>query len=258
VKNVIYTGNFSINWDYFKGTQSWQIYNLYHIQKYCERHNAELKIIDNSNKWLSDTHSYIREKSNYKADSWSIATWCSVAAIRDFVYSDYDYFGWIDLDICIIKPELNIFDYLTGDFMIDHGDAPDGGIGFKKKFIESMTVFPYKKNCSTAIIVANKQGCMDIYNRLLNLGLDPADHKFLDRLIELFKNDKGFICDEGLVEVGLNSSAYTKFQQWPEELRGEVITATSHRDFTKDCFSYHFASHTKDLIPGFWKEREVY
>lgn len=258
--NVIYTGNYSINWDYFKGIQDWQIYNFYHLQKYCERHNIALRIIDNSHVGMNSAFRYARSISNDRADGWSIATWCSVAAVTEFADSnEFDNFAWVDLDLCIIKPGINIFDQLKGDVLLDIDDvlSPRGNI--KERFVEGMAGFPYKQYCNTSIIVTNKQGAMDIKNRLLNLNLHPYQTGFLDRLVEFYKNDKEFLCDEGFIEAVLNSETYIKFQRWPEILKSEVITPVSpHRDYWLDRFSYHFASHTKDLITGFWKEREVY
>lgn len=260
MRNILYTANYSINWDYFKGLQDWHIYSLYYLRRYCEKHNIELRVIDNSNVKMDGLYKTAKKLSFDGADSWNIATWSSLVAMDDFLWhSDADNFAWVDLDICIIKPGLNIFNYLEKDVMIDYKTVTDPKPCKKRAFVEDMTGSKYEKYCNTSIIMANRGGVADIQNKLTNLNVNPLNS--LERIINCWlTTDDGYqiICDEGLMECFLNSFGYTRLQPWPADLVSEVVTSLDFNDFWLDRFSYHFASATKPMIKRFWQERNIY
>lgn len=254
--NVIYTGIFSINWDYFKGTQAWQIYNLYHMQKYCERHGAELRIIDNSHKKMNEIFDYARKNSDYLADAWNIGTLSSIVALEEFATErKYNKFLWLDADISITMPEYNIFNIIN-DPIIEVGQKSDN---YKKeKFmmhcINTHKVNQYELSCASGIYGMNLDRAIAVIDLLRTREIFPEDYKILiNDMIKLYKGDKHFISDECIMEALVN---IIKFNSLKDRISIELITESSEKDFGKiDKFCYHFASGTKRLIKEFWNYR---
>lgn len=256
--NVIYSGNFSINWSYFQGLQDWHIYNMYYFQKYAERHGADFKVIDNSNRKMSDLYSYLRKISGQDADGWGIGTLSSIIALYEFVNSKYDNFCWMDLDICIIKPEINVFDYLKNDMVIDYADLKEITYNRKQRFVNHLLGIDLKHYCNSSMVMLTKDAARKVLNNFKKMRCNIEDNIFLLKVVEFFKGQKDFMSDECFFEALLNFDNGMTIDKWPRDLHSEVLSANSHRDFNRDCFSYHFASATKFLIVDFWKNRRGY
>ena len=260
--NVIYTGVFSIGWDYFNGLNPWQIYNLYHMQKYCEKHNIELRIIDNSNSIINKLFEYAKRESNSKADSWNIATLCSIVALEDFVRrKDGGNFFWLDADICITDINYNIFNLITKDAI--YIETSNYRVNEKKDLFYSYfsKKYPiiYVNNdtaCYSGIFGMNDIRAKRTVEFLHDYDIDICNFSpFVDSMIKLYKDSRHFISDECIFQVLVNSYLRHNTCNIGDLLKIKVITHDSDRNFDEDVFCYHFASETKYLIPEFWKHR---
>jgi hypothetical protein len=258
MRDVMYTGVFSIGWEYFNGLQDWQICNLYHMQRYCDWHGIELRVIDNSHTKMRAIFDYARQHSGYKADSWNTATLCSLVALEEFVeQQEHDRFFWFDADVCIVEQLYNIFGIIDKFPVIELGEKTPNHK--KEKFVKNYidkACFPtrHRLSCYSGIYGMDAATGTSILKTLRNEGLFPEDVTILlDEMIELYKGDHHFVSDECIMEALVNIVPFTNIK---EHIDIELITEGSPKEYFKDVFCYHFASGTKRLIKEFWKQRD--
>lgn len=254
--NVIYTGNFSINWDYFKGLQGWHIKNYYELFNYSSRWGADFRVIDNSNKRLTNVYNMYRDLSNNKADGWNIGTLSSIVAIEDFINSPYDNFCWFDIDICVTKPYLNIFNCLSDDITLEY-DKIYSSYGYhrKRKFVSGFLGINHEKYCNTGMFLLTKVGAYKLLNAIKNMGVDLTNEDFAKRLVDYYKNDHDFMSDECIIEAIVNYESDLIFNKTAELYHPFVIVPGDDINPYLDVFAYHFASSTKHSILNFWSKR---
>lgn len=250
-KNIIYTGNYSINWSYFKGMQGWKIENLYHMKKYCNRHNIEFRVIDNTYPRMDHLFNWLRKNSDNKADAWNIGTLSSIIAHYDFLEEDkYENFCWLDLDTCITKPDVNLFDYIKDDLCIDYKD------GFRENYKKNkfLRFFELENNhfCNTCFFMMTKNGSLKFDKVCKNLGIDLKNQEFLKSMIEYFRGDNHFMSDECIVEAAINTGELSIHSVRKDM---DIVTIKPHdpKIYKKGPFLYHFPSQAKLFVEDFWE-----
>jgi hypothetical protein len=270
---VIYTGAFSIGWNYFDGLQQWQIYNLYNMQKYCDRHDIELRVIDNSNKELSSLFSYAREKSNYKADSWNIATLSSIIALNDFSKRNDDKFLWLDLDFVITDHKLDIFKYIDEYHILIElwyktifNEKKEKFFSYLNRYLPQNAQYIFPLLCYSGIFGCDTIRAKGIIDFMHSHSVYPT-YSFIDDMIELYKGDKHFISDECIMEFVCNNYAGSEGNgriNVPVNIKDyiniELVTEDnmdSVNAISDDFFGYHFASGSKINIPKFFRDNKL-
>lgn len=254
-KRVIYTGNFSINWDYFKGVQGWHIKNMYGMYNYAKKHGADFKVIDNSNRALQNFYDSCRRISGNKSDGWNIGTLSSIYALIDFVNGPYDEFCWLDLDICIRKTYMDIFNLLKpGHLTVEFGDILTSQTNIKSQFVKEFLGLTHNKYCNTSTFLFNKDTAYKIislfeqWNVKMESLIDSIE--FIERLCNFYKDSPHFMSDECLIEGVINTDILP-LHCVPKEYVAHVIIPGQVADPTMDVWGFHFASDTKTQIESF-------
>jgi len=248
MKNVLYTGNFSIGWNYFNGLQRWQIYSLYNLQRYCERHKIELRVIDNSHTGMSSFHSWLMQKSNWGADNWSIGTMTAIFAQEDFLKSDFDNFAWIDLDVLIINTSMNMFDFVQKEKVsVAYSKNPDCDLDHlfrKKRFLLDFLRIRPDVHCSTGFYLMDRALAQEASSYRTQLGLNPFNDRWND-IIEYFSKGPYFLTEETIMDALLNAGLPKT--QLPPELHVEMMSEIIIREPLP--FAYHLISGNKPRLP---------
>lgn len=258
MKKVIYTGNFSSRWGYFHGVQPWHIKSMYAQNRYAERHGSAYKVVDNSYDDMQKIYSLFRSVSNERADGWTLGTLVTIAAIREFSYSDYDLMGWLDMDIFIQKPHINIFDhYNPGSFCIQNYEPNEYPLNIlhKKFFVESIGL-EYKRYCRAGYFVIDRQVAYDILGAMKDQGIDLFNESFARKTCEQFlsyqETEEGknasvsFLCDECIFDMCVSMDRVRL--QFPDHPVDSHIVQNDQYDRNLDCFNFHFAGSTKYLM----------
>lgn len=252
MRKVIYTGNFSINWDYFKGVQGWHIKNMYGMYNYAKKHGADFRVIDNSNRELQWFYDKCREISGHKADGWNIGTLSSIFALKDFINSQYDLFCWLDLDICIRKTYMSMFDlYHEGTLVVEHDKVYEPLNNKKQDFIQNFMGLHHKKYCNTSTFILTKSTAKIIIDYLeVCHGMKFDSLVFIQSLCNFYKDSPHFMSDECIIEGVLNSDI-VPVETVDKRYVAHVIHPGQVADPKMDVWGFHFASNTKTQIESF-------
>lgn len=258
MKKVIYTGNFSSNWGYFHGVQPWHIRSMYHQLAYAEKHGADYKVIDNSNERMQSIYSLYREISGGVADSWTLATLVTYAAIQEFSNSEYDQMCWIDIDLFIKKPDIDLFSYYDpGHLCLYHYYADSRyGDGLSQRFFSNFVGVEHKKYVQAGFIILDRQAAYDILNALNHLKIKVENKEYAKTLWSYYHELRDtkmardmpvkFMCDECLLSACISTGKIKL--QFPHDDLYSYITNGQNYDRSKDCFSVHFTAGGKYLI----------
>lgn len=255
MRRIIYTGNFSISWDYYKGMQGWHIKNLWGLHQYSKRHGVDFRVIDNSNVKMQWFYDECKRRSYGAADGWSIGTLASFFALQDFVESDYEEFCWLDLDICIKKTDTNLFDALKKDSLVlENYVVIHDSENPKKTFVQEFMGIAHYKWCGTGMFIVNKEIAQKILAFLKDHRIDFSHvyfmGEFIDSLIPFYKQRGGFVTDEHLMEGVINGTGIDSFMPLKEYLP-KIIFPGQTADPLDDVWGFHFAGTTKNQIESF-------
>ena len=254
MRKVIYTGNFSSNWGYFKGVQNWHILSMHAQNKYAKSIGAEYRVIDNSNDTMRKIYDLYRGISNGEADGWTLGTLVTYAALAEFSYGPHDSMVWLDMDIYIRKHYIDMFDYIVQDKLyIDHYDPElNTTQTIHKKFFVNSRGLDYTRNARAGTFMVNRAVVYDYFNRLKELDINILHPSFAkkvcDEYKEFSKTDEAkkspvmFMCDECLIDALISHGL--QYEDTPKDLKCPVIYGDDY-DRKADVFGFHFAGKFK-------------
>ena len=256
MKRIIYTGNFSISWDYYKGMQGWHIKNLWAMYNYAKKHGADFRVIDNSNNKMQWFYNECKRLTHGASDGWSIGTLASFFALQDFVESEYDEFCWLDLDVCIKKTDTNLFNVLKKDCItIENYVVIHDSENPKKTFVQDFMGIGHNRWCGTGMFMMNKETARKTLSFLEKDHMISFSHsffmgEFIEKLIPFYKQHEGFVTDEHLMEGILNWGVVDYYTP-PRKYLAKIIFPGQTADPSDDVWGFHFAGTTKNQIESF-------
>jgi hypothetical protein len=251
MRRVIYTGNFSINWDYFQGVQGWHIKNMWAMYNYGKRHGADFRVIDNSNRLMQSFYDSCMEYSNGKIGGWGIGAFSSLFALKDFIRGDYDEFCWLDLDICIKKTDISIFGALNkGCLTVESYKVIHDSENTKKTFVQDFFNLEHTRWCGTGVVLLDKPTAWKIFNFLEEKYYVYLDSCFAQELCDFLMRADYLINDEHIFE-GIINSDIVPTVNIPGEYRPHIVYPGDIADPTMDVWGFHFAGTTKNQIESF-------
>jgi hypothetical protein len=246
MSNIIYTSLYMGGGKDYKSINSWQIQNLYHLNKYCKSHNIALSIVDNSNKNMRALYDNVSLISNINKLNWYIGTFCSYVSVLDFVDSGYENMIWADLDMSFINYKNNLFEKLSSPI---HMKKLDVDLNNLKPFLQRQYDFIKSLNIEVKSLHNSSLFKFDKFNAINFIEFIKTKNVDIFNLNDLYKICKNFDHTGFFVSDQCFYDAY--FQIFPCSNINEYINyylgiKTDHEKII------HFPGDNKHLIEGFY------